>query len=180
MLLPAHLSPTILTASLNQIAPLLQKSANTDEQTARNAVTALLGDYNPQTNQELTLAAEIVHYRALAADNMTRSQDPDLPLTKVLRLRSNGVSLSRECHKARRELNKLQAARIAEPVQQDAPPTKQELQALQTARDIISGKTPHKFPTAEQLRKQAMAQKIRDNSARNAALHAQKVAQMAA
>ena len=187
MPLPTHLSPAILTACLNQLTPLLQQTANCDKTAARDAISALLADYQPQTNQELTLAADILQFNFLAADNLKRSFDPELPLTNILRLRSGAVSLSREAFKARRQLDKLQAARTAavpEPAKQldHAPPTQAELNAIQVARDIMKGKKPHKASPyggnnyAEQLRKRAMAETIRDNSARNAQKAAEKAA----
>jgi hypothetical protein len=174
MTLPSHLSPTILSASISHIAPLFMAAAKVEEQAARAAVTDLLADYKPQTNEELTLAADIVHYRFLAMDNLARSSDPELSLTKVLRLRGSAVSLSREAHKAQRKLDKLQASRttlipeagLAETILPKAgipetapqpepappaaaatgqpPPTPAELAALHVARDLLSGKKPSK------------------------------------
>jgi hypothetical protein len=192
MTLPSYLSPTILSASINHIAPLFLAGAKGDEQAARNAVTDLLADYRPQTNEELTLAADIVHYRFLATDNLTRSSDPDLPLTKVLRLRGSAVSLSREAHKAQRKLDKLQSTRAtliaetapAETVPQpqptppaaagssQPPPTPAELAALHVARDILNGKKPTKPSKyggqnyAQQLSKRAMVLTMKENAAR--------------
>jgi hypothetical protein len=204
MVLPSHLSPTILTATVNQIAPLFLSGANGDHQAARDAVTALLADYKPQTNEELTLAADIVHYRFLAMDNLARSSDPELSLTKVLRLRGSAVSLSREAHKAQRKLDKLQAARTiathqsapqpqaAEPeatpcpapdANQPAPPTPAELAAVHTAREILNGKKPITTggyggnAAAQQMRKRMLVQTMNENAARRAAEHARRTAE---
>jgi hypothetical protein len=124
MTLPAHLSPIILSASINQIAPLFMQAAGCDEPASRAAATARLADYQPATNEEVTLAADIVHYRFLAADNLVRSAERDLPVTTVLRLRGSTVSLSREAHKTQRKLDKLQSARaiaVAKPRAQPEP-----------------------------------------------------------
>jgi hypothetical protein len=204
MALPTLLSPTILAATVNQIAPLFMPGANGDHQAAREAVTALLADYKPQTNEELTLAADIVHYRFLAADNLARSSDPELSLTKVLRLRGSAVSLSREAHKAQRKLDKLQAIRASATPQpaaqpqaaasetaatspnQPVPPTQAELATLQTAREILNGKKPITASTfggkdaAQQMRKRLMVQTMNENAARRAAEHARKIAEQAA
>jgi len=184
MAFPSHLSPIILAATVNQIAPLYMPDSQGDQQAARDAVTALLADYKLQTNEELTLAGDIIHYRLLAADNSKRSADPELPLTKVLRLRSGAVSLSRESHKAQRKLDKLQAARAAavpasaaqpEPTQpevtqpemdptppaspnQPAPPTQAELAALHAAREILNARKPIKKAT---YRGHSAAQQLR-------------------
>ena len=177
MTLPSHLSPTILNASINPIVPLFLIDAQGDEQAARQAVTDLLTDYHPQTNEELTLATEIIHFRLLARDNLRRSHDPELPLTKVLRLRGSAVSLSREANNAQRKLDKLQALRAtaapeAAPEPETNPPTPAERVALQVARDIINGKKPSKYggqSYAQQLSKQAMLLTMKENAARNAA-----------
>ena len=134
MALPTHLSPTILAATVNQIAPLFMPGAKGDEQAARDAVTTLLADYKPQTNEELTLAADIVHYRFLAMDNLARSSDPELSLTKVLRLRGSAVSLSREAHKAQRKLDKLQAISTIATSQPAAQPEAAQSEPAQSER----------------------------------------------
>ena len=206
MTLPSHLSPTILSASISHIAPLFMAAAKVEEQAARAAVTDLLADYKPQTNEELTLAADIVHYRFLAMDNLARSSDPELSLTKVLRLRGSAVSLSREAHKAQRKLDKLQASRTTlipeagipetapqpEPAPPAAaasgqpPPTPAELAALHVARDLLSGKKPSKpskygggLNYAQQLSKRAMVQTMKENAARIAAEAARQKAETA-
>jgi hypothetical protein len=170
----SNLSQTIVEASLDQIAPLFLEGAKGDMPAARAAAQALLDDYHPQTNQQLTLAADIIHYRRLAQDNLKRSAEPDLPLTKILRLRGSAVSLSREANKAQRQLDKLQAKQPqpeAQPATDQAPPTPAELAALHAAREIIK---THKKPSSgpshpHQLSKQAMLQTMKQNAARNAA-----------
>jgi hypothetical protein len=112
----------ILSATINQIAPLLIQRTGCDEHASRAALTALLADYKPETNEEFTLAADIVHYRFLAVDNMARSVEPNLPLTKVLRLRGSAVSLSREAHKTQRKLDKLQFTRTRAVPEPEAQP----------------------------------------------------------
>jgi hypothetical protein len=186
-----HLCPTILDASLDQIAPLFLRGAKGDMQAARDAAQAQLDDYHPQTNQELILAADIVHYRLLAQDNLMRSTEADLSLTKILRLRGSAVSLSREANKAQRQLDKLQAARAepqaeprsapkpraepepgAEAATDQPPPTPAELAALHAARDILKRNKPSQYggqSYAQQLSKRAMALVIKQNAARNAA-----------
>jgi len=174
MTLSSHLSPTILSAGISHIAPLFMADTQGDEQAARAAVIDLLTDYKPQTNEELTLAADNIHYRLLAADNLKRSLDPELSLPQILRLRGSAVSLSREAYKAQRKLDKLQAARTTdrpETIVPDAgipeagipetaappepappaadgssqpPPTPAELAALRVARDILNGSKPIK------------------------------------
>jgi len=149
MALPSQLSPVILAATVNQIAPLYLLDAQGDEQAARNAVTALLADYKLQTNEELTLAGDIIHYRLLATDSLKRSLDPELSETKVLRLRGSAVSLSREAHKAQRKLDKLHAARaVAMPAQAALPEPTQPETALSEAAPLQTAPLQNAPPPA--------------------------------
>jgi hypothetical protein len=111
MPLAAHLCQAILNTALGQLALLFLAGAGGDMQAARDAATAILADYDPQTNEELALAADIVHGRFRAMEALGRSADPALPLTQVLRQRASAVSLSREAHKAQRKLDQLQRPR---------------------------------------------------------------------
>jgi hypothetical protein len=97
-------------------------------------------------------------------NNLSRSSDPDLSLTKILRLRGSAVSLSREAHKAQRKLDKLQAVRaiaaepeptaLSEPTQPEPAqpqPTDQEPTPLETAQPPAASTSQPAPPTPAEL-----------------------------
>ena len=92
---------------------------------AREAVRGLLLSHQPETEHELHLAAEVVSFSAHALEALSQAADPDLSLTRILRLRGSAVSLSREAHKSRRRLDKLQrdlrTAPTTQPAQASTP-----------------------------------------------------------
>ena len=105
--LPAAIVETILT----HLAGLFLTGAAGDMTAARQAAAQMLAAYHPETEPELSLAAQIVSTSFHALDALGQAAAPDLPLTRVLRLRGGAVSLSRESHKAERRLDQLQKAR---------------------------------------------------------------------
>ncbi len=107
--LPAAILETVLT----RLAPLFLAGATGDMNAAREAASDMLAAYNPQTPDELHLAANIVGFSFQALEALAQAAIPDMPLTRTLRLRGGAVSLSRESHKAQRRLDKLQTTRRA-------------------------------------------------------------------
>src|ERR1700757_4157862 len=94
------------------IALLLLEGAGGDMETARHAAAATLSTYDPQTEAELRLAARIISFSLQAGGALAQAADPEMPLTRVLRLRTGAVSLSREAEKAERRLEKLREERL--------------------------------------------------------------------
>ena len=116
--LPAALLETILT----QLAALFLTGAGGDISAARHAAAQMLAAYRPETEPELRLAANIISFSLHAIEALGQAAAPDLPMTRILRLRSSAVSLSRESHKAERRLAELQKARRqGMPAQPPAP-----------------------------------------------------------
>ena len=105
--LPAAIVETLLT----NLAGLFLAGANGDMTAARQAAAQMLAAYHPQTEPELSLAAQIVSCSFHALNALGQAAAPDLSLTRILRLRGSAVSLSRERHKAQRQLDQLQKAR---------------------------------------------------------------------
>src|SRR5450432_500858 len=105
--LPAAILETILT----RLAVLFLTGAAGDLIAARHAAAHMLGAYHPETEDEYRLAANIVGFSFQSLEALSQSAAPDLPITRVLRLRGSAVSLSRESHKAERRLDQLQKAR---------------------------------------------------------------------
>jgi len=104
---PAAVLETILT----QLAMLFLTAAAGDTAAARDAASQMLRAYHPQTENEFRLAAKIVGFSFQAIQALGQAATPDMPLTRVFRLRSGAVSLSRASEKAERRLEQLQKAR---------------------------------------------------------------------
>ena len=105
------IDPAILDTVLGRLALLFLAGAGDDMTVARHAAGRLLIAYKVETEEELSLAAEIISfsYHALAA--LCQAMEPDLSLNKVIRLRGSAVSLSREAHRNQRKLDQLQRDR---------------------------------------------------------------------
>jgi hypothetical protein len=101
----------ILETILIRLAALFLTGAGGDKEAARQAASHMLAAYHPETEDELRLAANIVLFSFQALEALSQAAAPDLPLTRVLRLRGGAVSLSRESGKAERRLVQLQKAR---------------------------------------------------------------------
>ncbi len=117
--LPVVLAKTII----HQIALLLFRGANGDMEAAYAAAARTIGALAPQTDAELRLAARIISFSLQATEALSQAANPEMPINRVLRLRSGAVSLAREAQKAERQLEKLQANRTMgiEPPPEAAP-----------------------------------------------------------
>ncbi|HEX2941183.1 MAG TPA: hypothetical protein VHO91_09055 [Rhodopila sp.] len=120
----------ILDTVLAYLAPLFLEAAGNDPAAAREAAHQVLLAYNPNNEAELALAAEIVGFSLHALEALGQSAEPELSVTRQIRLRGSAVSLSREAHKSRRKLAQLQSpirtakaetARAAPPSSQPEP-----------------------------------------------------------
>jgi hypothetical protein len=111
----------VLETILIRLAAVFLIGAGGDTETARQAALVMLGAYHPETEDELSLAAQIISFSFQALDALSQAAAPDLPMTRILRLRGGAVSLSRESAKAQRRLSQLQKDRResaqAEPAQ---------------------------------------------------------------
>ena len=105
--LPAAILDTILT----HLASLFLAGSGGDPNAARNAAFQMLAAYNPETTNELRLAANIISFSFHALDALGQATTPGMSLSRILRLRGSAVSLSRESGKAQRRLDQLQQAR---------------------------------------------------------------------
>jgi hypothetical protein len=101
----------ILETIVTRLAALFLSGTAGDMTAARLAATQMLRAYHPETEDELRLAANIISFSFHALEALGQAATPDMPLTKILRLRGSAVSLSRESHKAQRRLDKLQNER---------------------------------------------------------------------
>jgi hypothetical protein len=143
--LPSAVVETVLT----RLAALFLTGAAGDLTAARQAAAQMLAAYDPQTEDELRLAANIVGFSFHALEALGQAATPDMPLTKILRLRGGAVSLSRESHKAQRRLDQLQKGRrqgipaqLAETRREPAPKIQKTLDLIKDTRTVtVAAKT---------------------------------------
>ncbi len=143
------LPPAVVETVLTRLATLFLTGAAGDLTAARQAAAQMLAAYDPQTEDELRLAANIVGFSFHALEALGQAATPDMPLTKILRLRGGAVSLSRESHKAQRRLDQLQKdrrqgipAQLAETRREPAPKIQKTLDLIKDARTVtVAAKT---------------------------------------
>jgi hypothetical protein len=162
----ATFSAAILDTILGRLALLFLSAAAGDLTAARDAAAQMLSAYQPQTEDELRLAAAIVGFSLHALEALGQAAGPDLPLTRILRLRGSAVSLSRESHKAQRRLDQLQKARrTGSPAASEAP---QPMQIPPKTEKALAGLTWTQAYQQRQ-RSKAIAENLKKNQARHAA-----------
>jgi hypothetical protein len=182
MSLCATLPTAILDTVLGRLALLFLSGAAGDLITARDAATRLLAGYDPETDNELRLAAAIISFSFHALEALSQAATPDMPLAKILRLRGSAVSLSRESHKAERRLDQLQKARcagtLAQPEATNAPQPATESSSPQIDQAIAlieanrqATETTGKTWTQSYQQRQT-ARRIAENLKKNQAAHA--------
>jgi cell division septum initiation protein DivIVA len=94
---------------LRFMLPFFLTAAAGDPQIARATVNDLIQAYNASTAGELDLVGRVIGFSTAAMDNLRLSMAPGLSDTKVLRYRSNAVTLSRASDQARKILETVQA-----------------------------------------------------------------------
>jgi len=163
--IPAAFVDTVL----GQLARLFLSAAAGDTEAARHAAAQMLAAYNAETEEELSLAAEIISFGLHALEALGYAAAPDLSLNKVLRLRGSAVSLSRESHKAQRKLDQIQRARRAgkqpdQPAQVASPSVDRALGLVEAAREATqaSTQTTKNQSTKKLTWTQAYQQRLRD------------------
>jgi hypothetical protein len=140
----------------------------------------MLTVYHPETEDELCLAAQIISFSFHPLEALGQAAAPDMPLTRVLRLRGSAVSLSRESHKAQRRLDKLQAARRAgipvQPAEPLAPSPKAEkaialiADTRKVAETAKTGKLTWTQAYNQRQRETNLAARQQKNAAKTAAI----------
>ncbi len=130
----------VLETILGHLASLFLAGAGDDKDAARDAAIRMLNVYHPETEDEFRLAAKIVGFSFQAIQALGQAAMPDLPVTRVLRLRGGAVSLSRASEKAERRLDLLRKARrqgvVAQPVVAEPEPARVE-PAIVKAVEVI-------------------------------------------
>jgi hypothetical protein len=129
------------------LMPFFLAAAGGNPETARAAILALIGAYNAGNLAELDLAGRTVGFGIVAMDNLRLSMSDGMSDSKVLRYRSNAVSLSRAAEQARQILRALQDKQettraIPRPAVAAAPPPKPEPARPATAKVAAPNATP--------------------------------------
>jgi hypothetical protein len=94
--------------------PFFLSSAGQDAGLARAAIRELAEAHNPATTTEMELVGRILGFSTVAMDNLRLSMRPGLSDTRILRYRTNAVTLSRAGEQCRKILDSIQARRAAQ------------------------------------------------------------------
>jgi hypothetical protein len=160
-LLASSLQAAILDTILGRLALLFLTGAGGDPVAARHAASQMLAAYHPETENELSLAAEIISFAFHALEALSQATDPDVSLNRQLRIRGSAVSLSRESHKSQRKLDQLQKARRAgvsnQPMQAQAAQPEPVRPGIDKALQLIEA-TREAVPTASRNGRQSWTQ----------------------
>ncbi|WP_158925546.1 hypothetical protein [Acidisphaera sp. S103] len=132
----ATLPAAILETILVRLTALFLVGTGGDLVAARQAAFLMLDAYHPETEDELSLAAAIIAFNFQALEALSQSAAPDIPLTRILRLRSGAVSLNREADKAGQRLIKLQQAR-QQGIQMETQPEPEPAPKIEKAVNLI-------------------------------------------
>ncbi|HVY14501.1 MAG TPA: hypothetical protein VHB27_04695 [Rhodopila sp.] len=100
----------LLRTVLGHIAVLLLQGANGNHEEAWEAAECLIHGHAPRTEVELHLVYRIIAFNLQVGQALAQAAQPDMPLNRVLRLRSGAATLARAADKAERALEKLRAA----------------------------------------------------------------------
>ncbi len=169
----ADLPEALLQTILHQIALLLLQGAGGDMETARHAAASTLSTYDPQTETELRLAARIVGFSLQAGEALAQAADPEMPLNRVLRLRTGAVSLIREAEKAERRLEKLRESRLLGYADESAPPPEPEsprivntTALIEDNRKVAAYAQAHGLTWAEAMKQRRREQRLAERRSR--------------
>ena len=132
MPLPTHIPRTAIALVLDLLFPLLLTAAGGSQKDAYQAAIDLLADYQPDTAEELGLAAEVIAFRLSALRAARAAAAPDTAESATLTLLKTANALRRSEAAAQRKLDALQrprraaakkaAARPPATVRPEAPP----------------------------------------------------------
>jgi hypothetical protein len=168
--------PAILNTVLGRLTLLVLTGANGDMEAARQAAGQMLESYDPQTESELRLAASIISFSLHSLEALSQAATPEMPMTKILRLRSGAVSLSRESDKAERRLEQLQQAPCddthAQPADVQPPQAEKAIALVEATRPQIITTGKNDAPIwSKAYQQQQAARRITENLKKNQAAH---------
>jgi hypothetical protein len=135
MSLTASLPQAVLETILLRLSALFLIGAAGDAVAARQAAAHMLDSHHPETAEEVSVAANVIIFNFQALEALSQAATPNMPITRVMSLRSGAVSLSRQSQKTEQRLEHLQNARLkGKPVQPAAPaqpePKLEKIEAL--------------------------------------------------
>jgi hypothetical protein len=135
-MLPATiLDPVIVDTVLGRLALLFLRPTDNDILAARTSAGRMVAAYKPATEEEFSLAADVVGFRFHALNALSQASASDLSLNKQMRLRGNAASLNREAHRSQRKLDQVQRDRCASAARERA-------EAAATMDGAANGKAP--------------------------------------
>ena len=122
---------------------------------------------------ELRLAARIVAFNLQAGEALAQAADPEMPLNRVLRLRTGAVSLTREADKAERRLEKLREARLQDLPEEPEPLPEAEIPRIEKTtaliednRKVAAYAQAHGLSWSEALKQRHREQRLADRQRR--------------
>ncbi len=146
MALATSIPAAIFETIVGNLVRLFLTGAGGDLVAAHRAASHMVAVHQPETEDELYLAADIVSFGFHALDALRQAAEPDLPLTRQLRLRGSAVSLSRQSHKARHKLEQLRKLRMAgaavQPAETPAPQSEPAPAPVETPAQPVAAATP--------------------------------------
>ena len=171
----ADLPEALLKTILHQIAILLLDGAGGNMEAAWSAAASTLRAYDPQTEQELRLAARVLSFSLQACEALAQAADPAMPLTRILRLRTGAVSLSREAEKAERRLEQLRAAPLhsiakdPEPLPEPAsPPIEKPVAQIEDNRKVAAYAQANGLTWTQALKQRRREQRLAERRSKQA------------
>jgi hypothetical protein len=99
----------VLDRILAFLAPLFLDAAEGNLQAARCAAAETLQAYAARSEQELSLAAQVIAFSLRSLDALARAAAADLDIRTILRLNASAATLHRAAMRAQKELDRLRA-----------------------------------------------------------------------
>ncbi|HVY17359.1 MAG TPA: hypothetical protein VHB27_19200 [Rhodopila sp.] len=171
----ADLPAVFLRTVIRHIAVLLLEGANGDYDEAWEGAETLILGHNPQTEAELRLVYRVIAFNLQAGEALAQAVQPDMPLNRILRLRTGAVSLAREATKAERALEKRRAASErdeAEPPEappEPAPSVEKTGALIEDNRTVSAYAKAHGISFSEALHRRARDKRVAERERKKAA-----------
>ena len=132
--LPLYPAECLLTLIITLMTPMFLSAAGGDVAFARMAAAETLESYRADTHADLITVAKIVAFGLATISSLCLSMADGVPVTQILRLRSNANALDRSEHRNRLALNASQALNVSQSIEHAAPPeTEPDVTALTAA-----------------------------------------------
>jgi hypothetical protein len=158
---------------IQQIAMMLLAASNGNLNDAREAAAATLAGFDPKNEAELRLVARIVGFSLQAGEALAQAAEYGMPITRVIRLRTGAVALSREAQKAEQQLTKLRQAAAeseAQPEVEPVPPNVEKTAELvEDTRKISSYAKAHGLTFTQALQQRERDRRLAARAAKEAA-----------